>query len=93
MLGKIIEILENSVIVELSIDINQQPNLVNLHVVFENGNEKIIGEIVNINQSKMFVSIVGELKEHSFTPGVSSKPSFKSLVRMVRMDEIGRAHV
>ncbi len=88
MLGKIIEILENSVIVELSIDINQQPNLVNLHVVFENGNEKIIGEIVNINQSKMFVSIVGELKEHNFTPGVSSKPSFKSLVRMVRMDEL-----
>lgn len=88
MLGKIIEILENSVIVELTIDINQQPNLVNLHVVFENGEDKIVGEIVKINQSRMHVNIVGELKSGNFTPGVSVKPSFKSLVRMVKMDEL-----
>ena len=88
MLGKIIEILENSVIVQLAIDINQQPNLVNLHVVFENGDERVVGEIANVDQTKMLVNIVGELKGANFTPGVSSKPAFKSLVRMIKMEEL-----
>lgn len=88
MLGKITEILENSVIVQLAIDINQQPNLVNLHVVFENGEERIVGEIATVDQTKMLVNIVGELKGTNFTPGVSSKPAFKSLVRMIKMEEL-----
>ena len=35
MLGRIEEIIDNSVIINLSININEQPNLVNLHVIFE----------------------------------------------------------
>ena len=46
MLGKIDEIIDNSVIVNLEIDITEQPNMVNLHVVFEDGNNKVVGEIV-----------------------------------------------
>ncbi len=88
MLGKITEILENDVIVQLTIDINQQPNLVNLHVVFENGEEKIVGQIARVNQEKMVVNIIGELKPNSFIPGVSSKPAFKSIVRMIRLEEL-----
>ena len=34
MLGKIEEIVDNSVYIKLGIDINKQPNLVNLHVIF-----------------------------------------------------------
>lgn len=46
MLGNILEIGDNSVVVELAIDINEQPNLVNLHVVFEDNNKRVVGEIV-----------------------------------------------
>ena len=42
MLGNILEINDNSVIVQLAIDINEQPNLVNLHLVFEDDTKKII---------------------------------------------------
>ena len=35
MLGRIKEILDNKVYIKLEIDITQQENLVNLHVVFE----------------------------------------------------------
>ena len=33
MLGRIQEIIDNSVTIKLSIDINSQPSLINLHVV------------------------------------------------------------
>ena len=88
MLGKILEINGNSVIVNLSIDINKQPNLINLHVVFEDGNTKVIGEIVNVNQTQLFVNIIGELRVDSFIPGSSFKPSFKSNVRLITGDEL-----
>ena len=45
----------------MNIDINNQTNLINLHVVFEDNTKKIIGEIVNVDQEKMIVNIVGEL--------------------------------
>ena len=89
MLGKIEEIVDNSVYIKLGIDINKQPNLVNLHVIFEDGTDRlVVAEIVNVNQSIMTANIVGEIKNKSFTPGASSKPSFKSTIRIIRSDEL-----
>ena len=88
MLGKIQEIINNNVIVKLAIDINNQPNLINLHVVFENQNKKIVGEIVNINQEILKANIVGEIKGDTFLPGSGEKPSFKSVVRLVNANEL-----
>ncbi len=88
MLGKISEIIDNQVFIKLSIDINNQSNLINLHVVFEDDSKKIVGEIVNINQTQMIVNIVGELKNNVFLPGFSSKPSFRSTVRIITLQEL-----
>ena len=88
MLGTILEIVDNSVIVKLAININNQPNLVGLHVVFENQDKKVVGEIVNTNQTHMTINIVGEMKDGNFTPGASAKPSFKSLVRLIKTEEL-----
>lgn len=89
MLGKIEEIIDNSVIIKLSININEQPNLVNLHVVFEDDtSKKVVAEIANVNQTKMIANVVGEINNGYFTPGASSKPSFKSKVRLITMPEL-----
>ena len=88
MLGKIQEIINNSVIIKLSIDINNQPNLVGLHVVFEDEKKNIVGEIVNVNQTQMFVNVVGEISNGQFTPGASVKPSFKSTPRLIKQEEL-----
>ena len=90
MLGKIDEIIDNSVKIKLDIDINEQPNLVNLHIVFEDDSKKkVVAEIANVNQTIMFANVVGEITDGRFTPGASSKPSFKSKVRLITMDELG----
>lgn len=89
MLGRIEEIIDNSVIINLSININEQPNLVNLHVIFEDGSaKKVVAEIANVNQTKMIVNVVGEINNNIFTPGANSKPSFKSNVRIIDMEEL-----
>lgn len=88
MIGKVISVLNNSVKVKLSIDINNQANLVNLHVIFEDGNKRIVGEITSIEADIVNVNIVGEIANNHFMPGFNKKPSFKSVVRIIVMDEL-----
>ena len=89
MLGKIEEIIDNSVTVKLSININEQPSLVNYHVIFEDDTEKkVVGEIANVNQTTMIVTIVGEITKGRFISGGGTKPSFKSNVRLIKSEEL-----
>ena len=70
MIGKIQEIIDNDVTIQLSININEQPSLVNYHVIFEDDTaKKIVGEIANVNQTTMIVTIVGEINDGRFIPG------------------------
>lgn len=89
MLGKVLSIEGNYVQVQLQIDISSQANLINIHVVFEDDkNNKIVGEIRDINQTEMKVAIVGEIAGNTFFAGSAKKPSFKSTIRIIRMDEL-----
>ena len=90
MLGRILEIIDNTITIKLAIDINAQPSLVNLHVVFDDADnkKKVVAHVVNCTQTVMTCNIVGELDGDRFTPGSSSKPSFKSKPRIVKMEEL-----
>lgn len=88
MIGTITEIIDNTVYIKLAIDIAQQPNLVGLHAVFDDGKKKVVGEISNTNREQMTVNIVGEIRDGFFTPGSSAKPSFKSTPRLIKADEL-----
>lgn len=88
MLGRIVSIEGNYVNVALGIDISSQANLIGIHVVFEDDKNKIVGEIQDISQEEMKVAIVGEITENSFDSGCSKHPSFKSTIRIIRMDEL-----
>lgn len=88
MLGKIIKIDKNIATVALEIDITTQASLMNLHVTFEDGNKKMIGEIIGIDKDYVHISVLGELVLNQFIPGINKKPSFKSVVRMVNMEEL-----
>ena len=89
MLGTINEIIDETVVIDLNININIQPNLVNLHIVFEDDTDrKIIAQISKISQKQMFASIVGEISNNTFIPGSSKKPAFKSKIRLIKLDEL-----
>lgn len=88
MIGNIINIENNFVTVKLAIDISTQANLVNIHVIFEDGPVKIVGEIINVDTTVAKISIVGEIVNNVFLPGFTKKPSFKSVVRIITMNEL-----
>ena len=88
MLGNILEINGNIVTIKLAIDINSQTSLINLHIVFEDGPTRIVGVINNVTQTQMTSTIVGEFINDKFSSGMTSKPSFKSQIRIIKLPEL-----
>lgn len=88
MLGKILDIDNSLVKIKLEIDINKQANLINIHVVFEDKDKLIVGEIVKLDQEYGLIKIVGIISNNRFTPGFTKKPSFQSKIRIVTMEEL-----
>ena len=88
MLGNIIGIEENTVLINLNIDLNKIPNLINLMVIMESEEKKIIGEIINIKNNIAYVNLLGELKKDKFIYGVINKPSFSSAIKLISKEKI-----
>ena len=88
MLGNIIGIEENIVLINLNIDLNRVQNIINLMVIMESEEKKIIGEIINIKNNTAYVNLLGELKNDKFIYGVINKPSFSSTVKLISKEKI-----
>ncbi len=88
MLGNIIGIEENIVLINLNIDLTKIPNLINLMVIMESEDKKIIGEITNIKNNIAYVNLLGEIKRDKFVFGVINKPSFSSTVKLISKEKI-----
>src|SRR5574344_1608574 len=88
MIGKVVEILKNSVLVELVINEEQKKNIINFHVAFDIENSTIIGEIYNIKKDTAEISLLGEIINNVFVPGVSRKPYYMSVCRIIKNAEL-----
>ena len=85
MLGKITSIKDNNVYVALSVNVYDMDNIIGKNVVFDN---HIIGEVSNMSNSVMEVSLIGEIKDNKFIYGNLTKPSFKSECRIISGPEL-----
>ena len=88
MLGQIISIEENTVILKLNIDLTKFQSIVNLFAMLEEPDKKLIGEIVDIKDGNAYIHLLGEFKEDQFVPGVSRKPSFGAVVKLVSKERM-----
>ena len=80
MLGNILTISKNSG--------TQITDLINLHVIFEDQNKKILGEIDSIEQDTVKISFLGELTSNDFIGGLIKKPSLDAKIRIINEDEL-----
>lgn len=85
MLGKITSIKNNNVYVALNVNVYDMDNIIGKNVVFDN---HIIGEVSNMSNSVMEVSLIGEIKDNKFIYGNLTKPSFKSECRIISGPEL-----
>lgn len=88
MFGNIIKIDGNVATVAINKSGAVMPDLMNMHVVFVNGNARILGEVENINVDSVIIKFLGEFTERGFTIGIVRKPSLDSKVRMINEQEL-----
>ena len=87
MFGKITEIIDNYVYVENSTH-ELKSNILNIHVVFEEVNRKVVGEVVSVNKDIIKIFLVGEIRKDMFYSGVMRKPSFLCIPRIIYKQEL-----
>lgn len=88
MFDRILTINKNSASVKLGDDRSAIKDLINLHVVFEDNDKKILGEIDSISEETVNISFLGELTSNNFIGGLIRKPSMDCKVRIINNDEL-----
>ena len=87
MFGNLLDVYDNIVVIENTTG-NIETNYLNLHVVFNDSNRKIIGEIISIDKNIIKISLVGEIVENKFINGVLRKPNLSSGCRIIYKSEL-----
>lgn len=88
MFGKILYICDNVAYVENISGGNINADLMNLHVVFESGTQKVLGEIIELNPKEIRIKFLGEYNNGKFINGVLRKPQLNSTIRIINGPEL-----
>ncbi len=88
MFGKIVYISDNVAHIEIPAGTPVAENLMNMHVIFEDENKKILGEIADISQTLIKVGFLGEIVNGRFVGGVIRKPKLSSNIRIISREEL-----
>lgn len=67
---------------------NNANNLMNLYVIFEESNRRIVGEVESIDGEIANINFLGEIIESEFINGLVMKPKLDSIVRLITNDEL-----
>ncbi len=86
MFKEIVSITKNYAIVKIDNVIND--DLLNLNVVFEEPNKKILGEIEEIINDQVKINFLGEFQGDKFFDGIIRKPSTSAKVRIINANEL-----
>ena len=86
MFKEIVTISKNYAIVKIDSVIND--DLLNLNVVFEEQDKKILGEVEEININEAKIKFLGEFHDNKFYDGIIRKPSAKASVRIINANEL-----
>lgn len=82
MFGKILKINNNEITIE-NLSGKALSSIMNCHLVFEEMNRKIIGELIYIDKEIAKVLLIGEITNNQFIAGTIKKPSGTATVRII----------
>ena len=88
MFGKILYISDSEAHVQNLAGNNVQGDLMNLHVIFESGADRILGEITEVNADIIKIRFLGEYQGNRFLNGVLRKPLLNSKIRIINGEEL-----
>ena len=88
MFGKILNISDSKIEVEINKNAEVIPNLMNLHVVFVDGDTKLLGEVRSILTDTILIDLKGQFIGEKFIQGTIKKPSLSSNIRVINESEL-----
>ncbi len=88
MFGKIKYITEGEAHVESLIQPGQDVDLMNNNVVFEAENQRILGEVEEVNDEIIKIRFLGEFIGDKYISGVIRKPVLSSKIRQINDEEL-----
>ena len=88
MFGKIIYIGDNEAYVENTQKEMAAADLMNMNVIFEENNQRILGEVSELSSEKIKIRFLGEYINNKYVNGVLRKPLLTSKIRMINKDEL-----
>lgn len=88
MFGRIIFISESIAHIENTLKSNESMDLMNVHVIFEAPNQRILGEISEINPEIIKIRFLGEYLDNRYVNGVIRKPLLSSKIRIINEIEL-----
>ena len=74
--------------IKLKADAQVKTNLMNLHLVFEDSNKKILGEVNDVDSGIVKARFLGEIVGDRLLGGTIRKPSLDASIRVIDRSEI-----
>jgi Predicted ATPase len=88
MLGKIVYISDNVAHIEIDKEQKLTQNLMNMHIIFEDNDKHILGEVEDVSEEMIKARFLGEIVNGRFMGGVIRKPTLDSKPRVVTDEEV-----
>ncbi len=88
MFGNINKINKDYAIVTLETNMASLKDLINMHVIFEDTDKKILGEVDSVTKGYAKINFLGELTDNDFIGGLIRKPSLDAQTRFINEEEL-----
>ncbi len=88
MFDKIIYISDQGANIKLKEDAEIAINLMNLHLIFEDSDKTILGEVDDLEDGIVKARFLGEITNGRLVGGVLRKPSLDAKIRVIKQEEI-----
>ena len=88
MFGRILYLSDNVAYIENKLNDSLNGDLLNLHLVFEYNNQKILGEIVELKENRIEVKFLGEFIDGKYYNGIIRKANLNSTIRVLNASEL-----
>ena len=88
MFGKIVYISDSVAHIAIPEGVPVSMDLMNLHIVFEDDERKVLGEVADVSKEIIKVNFLGVIQDGRFIGGVLRKPTLEANIRMVTEEEL-----
>lgn len=88
MLGKVVYVSDNEVHVRVPDGANIVTNIINIHVILEDEQKRVVGEVVDITGNLIKIGLLGEYVGDTFYTGVIRKPTLNAKIRIINNEEL-----